>query len=562
MEIIQRVIGALLGAYSKLKLYPAQGPVAKEAAGHVISELKVFFKKQPVLNIARIESSLLVNGVKMDTSGFEAMANGFIKFLSEVRLNSVTFLNKVTLNDMLGFLSAVSDSSDRELNEAFWQERAAAKQIKGILFDQRTYEISDERPGESEMEPGAEAVLMAQEEESPDKKEEEFDIKSYPDRVRELFLSGDRKSAGAVLQELCLKYQTLDETARKSLLDIFDVMIKPPDWRPSASYLKFVLTPVLPLFEGEVNPELNRRAGEILFGCGEMFIFFGDYTLGAWIFSKLQNFSGTESPAVFKAPKASEKPLDRKLIEIVIDDLKSEDRSLQQGAFQLLSNLGSWTIPLLIESIKRESNMRARRLAAELIRNKGDDAVVMLKKSLMNESRPEYRARILDIIDSVTGNLMVELSDALSDSADVVRRSAFRLAERLNTPEVIQLLFELALSNDPDLAVPAINSLGKLHADGVADLLVSVVEKSDKKDIVIAVCRTMGQIPDSLFVLPLENILMPKRRLFFQKKSETAIRVAAVYALAQIEDVRVAPLLKALADDPDYRVQEVLKNIH
>ncbi|PIP38678.1 MAG: hypothetical protein COX19_11405, partial [Desulfobacterales bacterium CG23_combo_of_CG06-09_8_20_14_all_51_8] len=131
--VVQRVMSALLGAYSKLKLYPAQGPVAGEAAGQVISELKMFFEKQPVLNIARIESSLLVNGVKLDTSGFEAVATSFIKFLSDARLNSVTFLSKVTPADVLGFVSAAAGSFEGGLSGSFWRGIAAAKQIKGIL---------------------------------------------------------------------------------------------------------------------------------------------------------------------------------------------------------------------------------------------------------------------------------------------------------------------------------------------------------------------------------------------------------------------------------------------
>ncbi|MCD6585220.1 MAG: diguanylate cyclase [Desulfobacteraceae bacterium] len=558
-EIIQRVLTALLGAYSKLKLYPAHGPVAKEAVAQVISELKIFFKKQPVLNIARIETSLLVNGVKLDTFSFEAMANSFVEFLSDARLNSVTFLSKVSVSDMTGFISIASESSERELNEAFWQEFAAEKQIKGILFDQRTYEIFDEHPGgslgESDMEPGAKEI------EPPKESENEFDINSFPNRVRELFLSGDRKEAGILIQKLCKKYKTMDEAGRKSLLDIFDVMIKPEDWRPSATYLKFILTQAIPLFEGEVNPELNRQAGEIIFCGGERFIFYGEYTLGAWIFTKLQNFSESKSSPFFDEENAASKPLDSKIIEVVIDDLKSADRSRQQDAFQLLSSLGSWVVPLLIETIKRESNMRARRLGTELIKNKGNDAVYIFRKSLLNESRPEYRARILDVIDSVTQDLMMEVVDTLSDTADVVRRSAFRLAERLNTPEVIQLLIALADGDDPAQAVQAINSLGKLNAAGAVETLLSVVEKCEEKEVVIAACRAMGQIADPLFVDPLEKILMPKRRLFFQKKIETAVRVAAVYAISQIKDSRVPPLLSALADDPDYRVREVLKNL-
>jgi len=563
LGVIQRIISALLGAYSKLKLYPAHGPVAKEAAAQVIFELKIFFEKQPVLNIARIETALLVNGVKLDTSGFEAMADSFIKLLSDARLNSVTFLSKVSLSDMVGFVSAASESSEDTMNGAFWQEIATEKQIKGILFDQRIYEIFDEHPGESGMEPGAvtEEALKAKEIEPPDEAEDMFDINIFPDRLREFFLAGDRKSAEILLQKLCKKYKTMDDIGRKSMLDIFDVIIQPEDWRPSAVYLKFILTQAVPLFEGEVNSELNRRAGEILFCCGEMFILFGEYSLAAWVFSKLREFVGSDAALVFDEKNALVKPLEPKIIEIVIEDLKSEDRSRQQDAFQLLSNLGTWVVPFLIETIKRESNMRARRMGAELIKNKGMDAVFLFKKSLMNENRPEYRARMLDVIDSASDDLMVELTDTLSDTADVVRRSAFRMAERLKTPEVILLLIELAQGEDSEMAVLAINSLGKLKAERAVETLVSVIEKSGEKEVVIAACRAMGQIADPLFVVPLEKILKPKRRLFFQKKIETVVRVAAVYAISQIKDSRVAPLLSALADDPDYRVREVLKNL-
>jgi HEAT repeat protein len=279
------------------------------------------------------------------------------------------------------------------------------------------------------------------------------------------------------------------------------------------------------------------------------------------VFARLRNFSAARSSLVFEAATASDTPLDAGTIEVVMEDLKSEDRQRQQDAFLLISTLGFWIVPQLIEVIKRESNMRARHLAAELIKNKGDSAVVMFKKSLMNESRSEYRARILDVIDAVTTDLMLELSDTLSDSADVVRRSAFRLAERLNTPAVISLLTQLSRHDDPDLAAPAIHSLAKLNAPGVVETLVAVAETSDAKEVLAAACRAMGQIADPAFVAVLENILMPKRRMFFQKKTDTAVRIAALYALSRISDIRVAPLLKILADDPDYRVREALKNL-
>ena len=94
LKLIQKVVSALLGAYSKLKLYPDNNPVATEAINLLISELKQYFSIQPVFTLARVEKSLLVNGVKVDTSGFETLARGLHRFFSEAKLNSITFLKQ------------------------------------------------------------------------------------------------------------------------------------------------------------------------------------------------------------------------------------------------------------------------------------------------------------------------------------------------------------------------------------------------------------------------------------------------------------------------------------
>jgi len=111
------------------------------------------------------------------------------------------------------------------------------------------------------------------------------------------------------------------------------------------------------------------------------------------------------------------------------------------------------------------------------------------------------------------------------------------------------------------MAVPAINSLGKLKATAAAEMLIRILKHSDVKEIRIAVCRAMGQIGSVAFLSPLGNLLKPKRRLFFKKKVEMPVKIAAVYAVSQIPGPGAAKYLDILSDDPDARIQEVLKKL-
>ncbi|MDA8403229.1 MAG: HEAT repeat domain-containing protein, partial [Desulfobacteraceae bacterium] len=378
---------------------------------------------------------------------------------------------------------------------------------------------------------------------------------NIPEQLKKQFLSGDMSGAEALLAQVCDRYKASGPAGKKDLLDVFEAILHPADWRPGASYLNFILSHAMPLFEGEAHPESNRRASGLLYRCAEGLILFGDYTPASWVFDQVRHMAAAAGDGLL------DKPLDARFVEVIIEDFKSEDRQRRQEAFQLLSVLGQGIVPELIDTLKRESGLRVRQMIGELIKNQGSAAIDALKRALMGESRPEYRARLVDVIDAVTPDVMAELADTLSDPSDVVRRSAFRLAERLNTPHVIELMIELAQGEDADMAISAIGSLGNLKARQAVDTLIQIGEQTDAKELLVAVCRTMGQIADPAFVTTLENILLPRRRLFFQKKTDVPVRIAALYAVSQIPDPRVRPLLMALADDPDSRIREVVKNL-
>jgi len=565
--VIQRIITTLLGAVSKLKLYPAQGPVAGQAILQLMEAVTLFFETRPNITFTRIDASLLVNGLRIGISGFEPMAGGMVRFLADAGLSSITFLNSLTEADLKAFVAAACEPLESEEGGGdFWKKFGIEKQITGILFDQRVYGIQLFAPGSgSEAAGNSSDAEQAAHEPLPEPVEdnipESLDLNDIPNQLKKRFLAGDQKKAEGLLKQVCDRYKASDPSGKKDLLDVFDAILQPADWRPGASYLNFILSHAMPLFEGEAHPGSRQRVSGLLYHCAEDLILLGEYIPAAWVFDQVRSMANAAEGGLGRADFYMDKPLDARLIEVIIEDIKSEDRQRRQDSFQLLSTLGSGIVPSLIETMKRESSLRIRQMGAELIKNQGEAAVDVLKRSLMGENRPEYRARLVDIIDMVTPDIMVELTDTLSDASDVVRRSAFRLAERLNTAPVIDLMIELAGSDDPDLAVSAIGSLGNLKVRRAADTLIRVVEQSDAKETLAAACRAMGQIADHGFVTTLENILLPRRRLFFQKKTDSSVRVAALYAAAQIQDPRVRPLLMALAEDPDTRIRELVRNL-
>ena len=121
---------------------------------------------------------------------------------------------------------------------------------------------------------------------------EELDPKQFTDQLKKLFLSGDRKQAAAKIWQLCRQYESADGPGKNVILDVFEAVFQPADWRPGAAYLHLVLSQAMPVFEPEKNPEQILRMAGILNVCAKDFILFGDYTSAAWAISQVEQMAG------------------------------------------------------------------------------------------------------------------------------------------------------------------------------------------------------------------------------------------------------------------------------
>lgn len=560
LKIIQKVFSAILGAYSKVKLYPGNNPVAVDAVNQLHARLRSYFSLQSALTIARVHKTLLVNGVKVDTTGFETMARSFLKFLAVVRLNSITFVKQITFDELMAFVAKSvksSASAGENAGPEFWREFTIEKRIAGIRFNQRIYGILDEEAGEAPVE-----AVAAEDMPPPDPGFEDHELDQLPERLRRRYLMGDMPGAEAILKRVCDEYRMVDDERRETVMNIVEAILNPADWRPTAVYFRLVLNRLLPLLQDEKNDVFIQRTVSPLNQCGVALILYGEYGLATWVFAavrRMRQGRGAHPGAEEKDAHPLAALMSPAVVYALSSDLKSEDPARCQEAYQLISSMDVAVLPMLADLIKKEKNIRPRILAAELIRDCGQQGIDFLKTTLAGESSPLERARILDIIDSVTTDLSAELPGILVDQSDIVRKAAIRLAERLNTPEVVALLMQCAQSRETDMVVSAVNSLGKLRATQAVEMLSRLALTSDSTEVLAAVCRAMGLIKDAAFVGPLSRLLKSKRLFFTKKKYNPSIRAAAAAALSQIPGKSSMELMRSLTNDSEGPVRETAR---
>jgi HEAT repeat protein len=273
---------------------------------------------------------------------------------------------------------------------------------------------------------------------------------------------------------------------------------------------------------------------------------------------KLEEAKDTYAGVIAKSLERKLEPSTKKLF---VEDLKSGDPSRQKNVAQLLSGLRQVATPLLIEIIKKEDDYRVRQIAALLLKKQGPAAAEPLKRMLVLEIDPVERVRILEIIDNLSSDLKVELAHALGDTDARVQEAAFRLAERLNDEQTIQLLMDLVKSQQGDLSVASIKCLVKLNPSKADEALKELLSATQDDELSITCCRALGQIgnPDSIEIL--SKMLAPKGFFLLKKKRSNAVRAAAAFALGRIAHPQAREVLAPFINDGDPRIRETAKSV-
>jgi diguanylate cyclase (GGDEF)-like protein len=571
-----RIIGAVLATYSKFRLYPAGGPVTSKAINRLINELQAVLEKQPVLFISRVKNALLFNGAKVDTTGVEALCSGMVRLMAHTGIGSLTFTRQITENDLESFFRACFKTPENKNKEDFWHRFNHSRNLAGLLVNQRIYDEQQIQFMATGLEPERDHGLLendirkqpeSKNQQAPLEKEKDEpadplsdqDDKDFASKLRDLFLKGQPDRITTILQQLAGLYESSDKNEKTKIFNRFYAALNPPGWQPSAAYLKVVLNVMMPLFDAESNPAIVNQAADRLHQCASSMILYDDYPAAAWIFARLNDHRLLTAPdgmESFERTRAFGRDIDPAIVDVLWADMKSSDPDRRRQACGIISTLGKGAIPMLIDLIRQEEDIRIRRTAAGMLGNTGKTGAQLIKQALIEETRDSTKLKILEVIDSVTTEIGTELRYTLIDSREPVRQAALRLIQRIDKPETTSLLADLALSRDPELAMESINHLGARKSGQAANALLELASRISEPDLLCALCRAMGQHADPRFLTPLEKILLPPRRFLRKNQHSSLVRIAAVYALARIQTEQAKQMIAALKNDKDPRVRE------
>ncbi len=569
---IPDILRSLLSASKNIKLYPLESKAISTPLEQLLEALSSILSKRHALTLATVSDALVVNGIKINVSGIETLADGFLKFLDSVALTSITFLSNLSYDELKTFIGALGQLPSSGLNSEFWTRLAQENGLSAILFNQVFYEtritpseaLAEEEPSEEALEEFSEEFWKVQMVAAVPEELFETFFREMPDRVNDLLMKGDEKQIRQMIKRLFRGFQNRPFPSREKVVDGSRRLLDSLKLGFQHHFSKLLADPLIIALSEEKDPIMLREIAFLLHQTAGHLIQFGEYSISTRIlqalYGRYQKLLANKDPEAQRLAKFLDRKLEPTTQQLLVNDLKSGEVSRQENAARLLGTLGQVTIPLLVDIIKKEEDLRVRQIAANLLGEMGPEAGELLKRELVLEIGQTERLRILEVIDTVTRDLKTEITFALESENSQVREGAFQLAERLNNNQVVELLSDYARGQHTELAVDAIKSLGKLKSQAALEVLIPLLNATKDTKLMMACCQALGQIGEPACVEPLLNILKGKRSFFRRKRRSSQVRATAAFALAQIPHPRIPEILAPFMEDRDPRVREIAQS--
>ncbi len=564
---IPKILRTLQGAAQNARLYPLDSKPVSRSLEQLHTALQGVLKAHESLTLAATDKSLLVNGTKLDATGFAPLVASVVDFMDSVGLTSITFTRNIPQAELLSFVDALREPPASGTEADFWDSLARQRGLQHLAFNQRQYALgvveSLLSSMELEIEEEADEDAAAERAEQMLQEPEEALRDALPRFGKELLVRGEHKLVTRVLRRLFDDFHEQHPDDREMTIlacrALYDGLILGLQHK----FSELAVDPFLTAFASEMDARVLQELSTLLHDMANSAVQFADYGLASRVLLEVRarqaEFERTGGTGESLA-KILDRKLDATAQELLKDDLRSGQHDRQGRAAQVTGGLGRSGIPLLVDVIKDEKNFRVRLLVARLLSELGPGAGRQLKRALATEVTVEQRFRILEVIDTVTRNVRDELAHSLGDASPKLRRAAFRLFERLRDDSLIDIILPLVSDEEPTVSKGAIRSLAHLRSAAAVDAIVEILEETEEPKVAIACCQALGELGQASGIDALATVLKERRGLLLRRRWDEQVRATAALALKQIADPEAAHILSRYAKDRHTRVRQIAES--
>ena len=223
---------------------------------------------------------------------------------------------------------------------------------------------------------------------------------------------------------------------------------------------------------------------------------------------------------------------------------------------RLLGHLGEPAIRVLVDEAHKDpehqlGGLRERRAMVEMLHQIGPRAPHVVDEMMEDDRWYVVRTGVEVLGAAGRDSGLSHLTGTVAHEDARVRRASVVALQQIGGDAAG--LLSLARLDDEDASVRAVaaRAVGVLGAERGVRQLIPMLDKESDEDVVVAVCRALGDYRDPSAVPQLEK----KATGSFFSKPSTDVRIAAYRALAAIGTPRAQQLLIDATNDKDGRVQ-------
>ncbi len=355
-NLVPRILRALVGAAKNVKLYPLGSRQVSSAIDQLLEELSAVLARRPVVTLARAEGSRLVNGARAQAGGFESLTESVVSLFSTSELESITFLESLTRDEILVFASALKELP-AVVEPSFWTALARDRELQGLVFNDRRYATSivDRVLQTVETDPDPEepeASTLAGLSDEPT----EALIEALPSIAKDLLVKGEHPMVRKVMRRVFGDYAAQDVAVREKIVRSCRALLETLIQALQHQFAAIAAEHILKAFKEEEDDHILGELASLLYQMTGSVLQFADFTLASRIFAELRD----RQRELLKTPKATgrgfavlNRKLDAGTKALLMEELQSKDPERQEKAALVLESLGKPAISLLIDVIKQ-----------------------------------------------------------------------------------------------------------------------------------------------------------------------------------------------------------------